>query len=440
MQKPLQDGLILRSLSENHASDWERLADFYTSVNTADDPENVKQSIRHWVQDLMQGHPTVTPEDIFIVVDPAKDDQLVSATLLIPQHWRYEEVVIPVGRPELVGTHPEYRSRGLVRALFEAVHQRSAALGHELQVITGIPYFYRQFGYTMAVELGQHAVFPLSALPPLAADYQPAFTLRPATIADAPAIAAWSQRFARQRLLTDVYSPEALAYEITGRQPDSFLHVNYQVIVNPEGQGVGYLTFLDFPDEPNEIRCTGYVLGDQASYLETFNDVVQGVKAWVTAHYGYTPAMLAFGSGIHETLDRLIDRSPGGMIRRREYAWYLRVPDAIRFLKKLRPVLERRLEDSGAHRYTGELKIGFYDLTGISLKFERGCLVDIVPLKGKDGYDVSYPWHLFWNVVFGYRTPDEIYALLPDTWANSKGIVLLETLFPKIKSWVRGLA
>ncbi len=28
-----------------------------------------------------------------------------------------------VGRPELVGTLPEYRNRGLVRAQFEEVHQ-----------------------------------------------------------------------------------------------------------------------------------------------------------------------------------------------------------------------------------------------------------------------------------------------------------------------------
>nr|AIA18563.1 Acetyltransferase (GNAT) domain protein [uncultured bacterium] len=161
MLKQLPDGLILRSLSENIASDVERLPDFYASINAADDTDDIKEGVRVWTRDLMHGHATVTLDDIFVVVDPAKDDLLVSATLLIPQTWRYEDVVIPVGRPELVATHPDYRNRRLVRALFDALHERSAALGHNLQVITGIAHFYRQFGYTMSLD--RHGVHFLTA-------------------------------------------------------------------------------------------------------------------------------------------------------------------------------------------------------------------------------------------------------------------------------------
>jgi hypothetical protein len=212
------------------------------------------------------------------------------------------------------------------------------------------------------------------------------------------------------------------------------------VIVDAQGQGVGFLTMLSSLADPYEVRCIAYVVGEEASYLATFNDVTQAVKRWALENYGHCPAMLAFGGGIHDALDRLIDRSPGGLIRRREYAWYIRVPDTIGFLKTIAPVLERRLEGSGAHRYTGELRIGFYDLKGISLKFEAGCLKDIETISGKDGYDVSFPYHLFWNVVFGYRTCDEIFAALPEVWANAKATVLMDTLFPKKKSWLRGLS
>jgi hypothetical protein len=34
---------------------------------------------------------------------------------LISQIWAYEGIPFGVGRPELVGTLPEYRNRGLVR-------------------------------------------------------------------------------------------------------------------------------------------------------------------------------------------------------------------------------------------------------------------------------------------------------------------------------------
>lgn len=440
MYKQLSDGLILRSLSENIASDRERLPDFYASINADGDPEPVKEAVRHWVRDMMSGHPTMTLDDFFVVVDPAKDDMLVSATLLIPQTWRYEDILIPVGRPELVATHTDYRSRGLVRALFEAVHQRSEALGHNLQAITGIPNFYRQFGYTMAVELGQHAVYQLSALSNPAQDYKPTYSLRPATPDDIPALMSWRDDFSRQRLLTEALSPEVWHYEITGRHSDSVVKTEYQIIVDTAGQGVGFLILLPFRDQDYEIRCAGYVVGDQASYLGTFNDVTRAVQGWAQGKYGECPAMLAFGGGIHESLDRLIDRSSGGMIRKREYAWYLRVPDTIAFLKTIAPVLERRLAGSGAHRYTGELKIGFYNLKGISLKFEGGCLADISEIAGKDGYDVQFPWNLFLNVVFGYRTCDEIFTILPDVWANAKATVLMDALFPKKKSWLLGMS
>ena len=104
-------------------------------------------------------------------------------------------------------------------------------------------------------------------------------------------------------------------------------------------------------------------------------------------------------------------------------------------------MLERRLQGSGAHRFTGELKIGFHNLMGIALKFEEGRLLEITPLRALYEYDAIFPWHLFWNVVFGDQSADELRAVLPDIEVNGgTNAVLLDTLFPKRMSWVEGLA
>ena len=58
---------------------------------------------------------------------------------------------LDAGLPELVGTHPDYRRRGLVREQFEVLHRWSKERGHLMQAIAGIPYYYRRFGYEMAV-------------------------------------------------------------------------------------------------------------------------------------------------------------------------------------------------------------------------------------------------------------------------------------------------
>ncbi len=80
-------------------------------------------------------------------------DKIVSSLNLIPQTWSYEGIEFGVGRPELVGTLPEFRGKGLVRAQFDEIHKWCIERNMPVQAITGIPYFYRQFGYEMALDL-----------------------------------------------------------------------------------------------------------------------------------------------------------------------------------------------------------------------------------------------------------------------------------------------
>lgn len=437
MIRQLNDGLILRTLSEGHASDREQLPDFHAEMNGEGDPESTKEGLRRWVRSLIDGHATVTGDDIFVVVDPARE-QVVAATTLIPQTWQYSGIKIGVGRPELVATHPDYRNRGLVRAIFQAVHERSAALGHQLQAITGIPYFYRKFGYTMAVELGTHAAYQLSSLSDPNPD-ETMYRVRAATTSDAPAILEWSAQFACQRVLSDSYPLEVQEFDIQHSQR-TFPPMHYLIIEHTDGSAVGYLTVWSPLPSAYAISCTAFVVGDRASYLAVFKDVMHGVRAWAEAMNGRKPDMLLFGAGIHETLNRLIERSPGGLVRRHEqYAWYLRLSDPVAFLKHITPVLEQRLHGSGAHRYTGELRIGSFDFSGIRFAFEDGRISNIEAITGDD-YDAQFPWHLLWNVIFGYRTVDEIHAIVPEAGGNPKAAVLLDILFPKGQSWLRGLA
>nr|WP_164702760.1 GNAT family N-acetyltransferase [Modestobacter sp. KNN46-3] len=85
-----------------------------------------------------------------VVVD---GDRVVSTATLLADSVRLEDVVLPAGQVELVATAPAYEGRGLVRALMAWAHDRSAARGDLLQVMIGIPYFYRLFGYEYAIDV-----------------------------------------------------------------------------------------------------------------------------------------------------------------------------------------------------------------------------------------------------------------------------------------------
>lgn len=58
------------------------------------------------------------------------------------------------------------------------------------------------------------------------------------------------------------------------------------------------------------------------------------------------------------------------------YAWYVRVPDLLAFLQLITPVLERRLANSPAAGYSGELTISLYR-SGLYLRFDAGRLPEV---------------------------------------------------------------
>src|SRR5512142_3454349 len=143
-------GLILRRSS---SADADALSEFCGAVHS-DTPGQRDEQVYQWTQDLLtRPHPRFRPDD-FTVVEEAATGRIISTMNLISQTWTYDGIPFGVGRPELVGTLPEYRNRGLVRQQFEVMHQWSAERGEKVLAITGIPYYYRIYGYEMGLELG----------------------------------------------------------------------------------------------------------------------------------------------------------------------------------------------------------------------------------------------------------------------------------------------
>src|SRR5262247_3195221 len=149
--RDLGDGLILRCATPDDA---EALATFNAHIFRTTGSEQPNMGIAAWTQDLLSGdHPACGADD-FTIVEEVSTGAIISSLVLISQTWTYEGIAFGVGRPEIVGTSPAYRRRGLVRTQFEVLHQRSAARHERMQAITGIPWYYRQFAYEMALNLG----------------------------------------------------------------------------------------------------------------------------------------------------------------------------------------------------------------------------------------------------------------------------------------------
>jgi hypothetical protein len=121
------------------------------------------------------------------------------------------------------------------------------------------------------------------------------------------------------------------------------------------------------------------------------------------------------------------------------YAFYLRVADLPRFLRHLAPVLERRLARSVMPGFSGELKLDFYR-EGVRLVFENGKLTGAADWQAPDTdqrwQGASFPPLVFLQLLFGYRSLEELRYAFPDCWTSDEAALLLNVLFPKKSSWV----
>jgi len=137
----------------------------------------------------------------------------------------------------------------------------------------------------------------------------------------------------------------------------------------------------------------------------------------------------------HPVYDVLASKLPR---EHKPYAFYVRIPDLCAFIKKIKPVLESRLKESSFAHYSGELKFCFYR-SGLKLVFSKGQLTELEELEYVDPEkaDACFPPLVFYHLLFGHRTMDELDHAFTDCYTkNAESKHLLNALFPKKASHV----
>jgi hypothetical protein len=430
--RTLDDGLILR---RSTVADTEKLIEAHSELHRDPGMEEPDERIGAWVRDLMtRPHPTFEPGD-FTIVEEAKSGRIVPSLCLISQTWSYGGIEFGVGRPELVATHPDYRQRGLVRAQFEVIHAWSAERGEKMQAITGIPSYYRQFGYEMALTLAGGRIGYPAHVPKLKEGEEEIYRLRPATEADVPFLAELYRRQFKRYPVSCLWDEAMWRCELTDKSEKNVNRADVRIIERGD-ERVG-LVLHPAMVWGTMMALYAYELKPGVSWLAASPAVIRYL--WQTGQ-DYARAegkdgITSFGFWLgaeHPAYQALASRLPGV---RKPYTWYLRVPDLPGFLQRVTPVLEERLAGSVAAGHTGELKISFYR-DGLRLSFEEGR-IRAQPWKtiGEKGANAAFPGLTFLQLLFGYRTFEELDDALPDCFATSdEARVLLDALFPKVPS------
>jgi hypothetical protein len=434
---PLRDlgnNLLLRRATP---ADADALADINARIHSDGGPDISDDGIAAWTRDLLtRPHPTFRPGD-FTIVEDTRTGQIVSSLNLISQTWTYAGIPFGVGRVELVGTLPEYRRRGLVRAQMDVVHQWSAERGELVQGITGIPWYYRQFGYEMGLVLGGARIGFQPHVPELKDGEPEPFVIRPATSADVPFIMGLYEQSVRSHLIACVRDEAVWRYELSGKSEKNVNRRELRVIETADGEPVGFLAHPHFLWGAS-LSITAYELKPGVSWLAATPGVIR--YAWATGQaYAVRDQKkhesFRFDLGLeHPAYEAAADQLPHNW---EPYAWYVRVPDIVGFLRHITPALEKRLADSVAAGHTGEFTISWYR-GGVRLRLDRGRL-SVEPWQPQPNVngDVSFPELTFLHVLFGHRTFDELRYAYPDCWTKGgQAPALLKAIFPKQPSRV----
>ncbi len=434
LPRDLGNGLILRRSTR---ADAEALAEFNRCVHRDPGVTEPDEAVAEWTRELLGGgHPTFGEHDFTIVAEKATG-QIVSTLNLISQTWTYGGIPFGVGRVELVGTAPEYRKRGLVRLQFDVVHRLSAERGEQVQAITGIPYFYRQFGYEMAMDLSGGRIGYLPSIPVLKEGQAEPFVLRQVVENDLDFVLELERLSAQRSLVHAPRDARLWRYEIFGRRAGDVQRLEWRVVQTAGGQPIGMLGFCPQP-WVGRLAVLWLELAVGWSYVETAASLLRALRTegeTVVAVKGKALSGIQFQLGEHHpAYEANQERLPHV---RAPYAWYLRVPDLPGFLRTIAPVLEERLAGSFAAGHSGELKLSFYR-SGLRIVLERGRFVAIepwMPMTWQDEGHAAFPDLTFLQLLFGFRTFAELRHARPDAWAaDDEARGLLTALFPRLYS------
>ncbi|HSJ88489.1 MAG TPA: GNAT family N-acetyltransferase [Anaerolineales bacterium] len=432
--RDLGKGLIMRRATPEDAY---ALSKFNGDIHGEDEVD--RKGVMAWTSDLLtRPHATFQPGD-FTIVEETATGRIVSSLNLISQTWSYQGIEFGVGRPELVGTLPEFRGRGLIRAQFEEVHKWSADRGELVQAITGIPYYYRQFGYEFALNLGGWRMGLI--VPKLKEGEMEKFVIRPADKDDIPLLMSLYEYGCRRSMLSAQWTAAHWYNNLFELSEENFHRLEYRILERADTrEPVGYFGQTPLLGSTG-ARAFHYELAPGVSWLEVSPCVVRYM--WDTGQEyakreNRTCTTFSFLLGaehpVYEALGNTLPRISN------PYAWYLRVPDLLGFLNLIKPVLEQRLSESIACGHTGEYLLVMYP-QGIRLTLENGH-IDLdswKPDNAEDGNAV-FPMLTFLQILFGYRSFEELDQAFPDCyWRDESTHVIINALFPKKNSHVFGI-
>lgn len=403
--KDLGDGMVLRSVADRN--DVDRVAAFQETVHG----EGVADMTRHLILD----HPYTRLEH-WLYVEDQSNEKVVSAICLIPWRLQYQGIELTAGEMGIVATDPDYRRRGLVRVQVARHQQLLCEGGFDLSHIQGIPYFYRQFGYDYAIPLEGGWRVDLHTVP-ASQEGVPTYALRQASLDDLSTLVELYDR-AAQDLEIHVQRDEAEWCYLLGPSMQTEMIADTYLVTDIVNRVVAYLRV------PHDGFGEGLIVNEVSRMNADTARAVLGLvrDLAVIRSKPYIRLCLPGNSTLVQVARYLGAHDLG------HYAWQVKILDRASLLRKMAPVLERRLAGSSLRDLSQGICLDLYR-EAYELKFQEGKLVSVQPLSTAEHGGIRIPPRLFAPLVLGYRTREELASAHHDFSVSRDWQLLFDVLF-----------
>jgi predicted acetyltransferase len=381
--------------------------------NVFGEKSGVDLQVRKWIDH----HPSLNLADFLVIKHRGK---MVAALNLIPSEWSIGGIPLKVAELGCVATLEEYRHQGLQRRLMAEYHERVSEQEYDLCAIEGIPYFYRQFGYEYALPLDEQIRIRLDEIP----NYASAHAIRPFACGD---ISRAMQLFGRAQKKFYVHITRNSG--IWRMQQETSMAAEYKFegySVEQDGEMIAYFR-MTHDSESKEL------------FLREVTDVDQSAARSILSFLKEKGLSLGYETLVctishHEPFIEHLMAS-GEAEQPRPYAWQIRVTDYVRLFSKMKPLFERRLRSSKYHHMTEKVSLNFYRYT-VQLTFEDGIMTDVQRLESSHDRTIRFNPIVFTQLLLGYRSLEELESIYPDFIVRPSYKELIDTLFPKLPSYV----
>ncbi|MDQ1392493.1 MAG: hypothetical protein QOF30_1470 [Acidimicrobiaceae bacterium] len=302
----------------------------------------------------------MAPSDYAVAV---ADDRVVATVGLLATQLRLGSVVLPVGQPEYVATAPDHQGRGLAGGLLRIVQDWSEGRGDLVQIITGIRYFYRQFGYSYGLVRAPEIV----VAPEQDMEVPPGWEVRAAQAGDVERI---------RTLQASAQAGADLALPFADNLWPAFLEMAAAPLL------------VGIRDGRVEAFARLRVGADRAPRSPVFvqavaaspSAAVQGVQAVLAGARTRHPGATLVVADREGSATQAVVGPSSAFVAHRKWV-YVRVPSLPRLLAELMPVLDERLGRSAYAEESIDLTISLYR-SSVRLVIERGRVVEVAAGPG----------------------------------------------------------